>query len=70
MHSATLYYHDENGRVHMDRPIARVTVTDDATIEIRMQDDSILYSATLSDLGYSLMWGFYPITKPGAVRGC
>lgn len=65
MHLATLYRHNEEGRPDETTPIARITVDDDAVVEIRMMDDSLLYSAKLADLGYSLMWNLYPVTRPG-----
>ena len=64
MHSVTLFYHDAELHRHDDRPIATVTVDEDALVEIRMQDGTVLFSMPLDQLGYRLMWGLYPITAP------
>lgn len=69
MHTATLYRHDEEGHPDLDTPLARITVDDDACVQIRMvRDDSLLYSDTLQQLGYMLLWYGYPVTQPGGLR--
>lgn len=65
MHRATLYYHNREGKKDLTKPLGYVTVDDDAHVTIRMErDDSVLYDSSLENLGYSLMWYFYPITQP------
>lgn len=60
MHSATLYKYDIDGQRDQDTPIARITVDENACVDIRMLDGGLLVSMSLEQLGYHLLWDAYP----------